>query len=210
MATPRYERCPVWDVRCVMAKVLGLPTDEDPDHFWSRVEKAGRLVEALACYDRLVVDLAARAKVVRESKQQFLLRVEQEGRLAEVERKRSDLIAGGMSQRDAQASLVESFQPLDGKKTKGWRTPDPWYYGRLFHKKKDQDRLVRLANRENDEDEYVDDYDDEEYEEQEVHDARDRVAWAQRRRAERIALADARQRARDLPIRSIEHPLIHA
>jgi hypothetical protein len=67
-----------------------------------------------------------------------------------------------------------------------WPTPDPWQAGRLFRKKADQDELLDLAG----------EYEDEE--DKETDQAIRRLECAQWRRAERIALADARRRARTL------------
>jgi len=158
---------------------------ETPAQFWSRVEEAGLLAKALALYDELAAENEAWVHTRRETKKQFAERVEQEGRRAEVERERAALLASSLSEREVQEKLVDRFQPLDGSATRNWPTPDPWQEGRLFRKKADQDSLLALANDEDDE----------------VVEARQafwRVEYARRRRAERIALMNARRRARTL------------
>jgi hypothetical protein len=184
MATKRYERCVIWDIRVLMADELDLlPEDESAEEFWERVEKTGRLVEALAIYDRLEAEEAA--KVRRETKQEFMLRVEREGRAEEAERIRAELLASGLSNREAQVKLVKRLQPLDGSKTRAWETPDPWNGGRLFLRKADQERVLSLTSGEDEED-------------REATDAQERLNWAITRQQERQALARARQRAQAL------------
>jgi hypothetical protein len=188
MATPRYAHCLVNAIRCAVERRLTLPApksrEESAADFWSRVEEADLLVEALALYDAIAADWATSAEIPRETKTVFLQRLEREGRLAEAEHVLAELLAAGLSRREAQGELVERFQPLDGSATRAWATPDPWEAGRLFHKKADQDRLLARV---------ADDEEDSEYQE-----AEDRVAWARYRRAEGNALAAARRRARDL------------
>jgi hypothetical protein len=79
---------------------------------------------------------------------------------------------------------VECFQPLDGRQTRAWETPDPWDFGRLFKSKKDEVHLMSVA------------YGEDEDAESLV--ARDRVEWAEHRRDERWELAAARRRAQAL------------
>jgi hypothetical protein len=194
-----YERSLVATLRERVENGLKLPPyngprdqTETPKQFWSRVERAGLLTKALALYDRLAAEHAARVHTTRETKKQFADRVEREGRLAEVERERAVLLASGLSEREAQEELVGRFQPLDGSATRPWPTPDPWQAGRLFRTKADQDELLELA-------------DDEDEEDRETNQAIRRVECAQRRRAERMALADARRRARTLAAAKTEN-----
>lgn len=184
-----YEHCEIYKDRCAAAARLKLPSATEDEYepapeFWSRVERAGLLLKALALYDRLAAARAAWRQARRETKKQFAQRVEREGRQAEAECLRAQLLASGRSRREAQAALVERLQPLDGSATRAWETPDPWEAGRLFHKKADQDALLARVNT-----------DEEEDEEEEV---RWRVECARRRREERLALAAARRRAQAL------------
>jgi hypothetical protein len=186
MAKPRYEYCEVADIRARVAEQLPkLPackgTDETPAEFWARAERAGLLEEALAFYDEIA---AGRRQTRRETKKQFDQRMERERRHAEVERVRAELLASGLTNRETQAELVNRFQPGDGTKTRAWETPDPWRQGRLFKKKKDQQWVLKQI--ECDEDEEEDDG---------VTEAENRLHWAECRRDERQALADARRRA---------------
>jgi hypothetical protein len=114
------------------------------------------------------------------------LRLEREGRHAEAERLQAELLASGLTKRQAQVELVKRLQPLDGAKARAWETPDPWEQGRLFKRKADQQKVLESVKHEEDEDE------DEELSEEE-----DRLFWAELRRDERQALAEARRRARD-------------
>lgn len=93
----------------------------------------------------------------------------------------------GYSLREIHEKLVWKFQPLDKKWTRPWTTPDPWEKGRLFRKKEDQKRLLAEAASEDEDDDYVDD-----------EDVSWRVGCAKWRREERVALANARRRAREL------------
>jgi hypothetical protein len=186
MAKPRYEYCEVAEIRgCVEEQLPRLPaakgTDETPAEFWVRAERAGLLHEALALYDKIA---AARRHTRRETKKQFDQRIEREGRHAEVKRARAELLASGLTNRETQVELVNRFQPRDGTKTRAWETPDPWQQGRLFKKKKDQQNVLELIER--DEDENEDDG---------MTEPENRLHWAERRRDERQALADARRRA---------------
>jgi hypothetical protein len=204
MATPRYAYCEITDVRFSLEKRLpGLPPCptryETPEQFWERVEKAGLLARALTLYDRIAAERAAWRQVRRETKQQFAQRVEREGRQAEADRLRAELLASGLSQREAQEELVARLQPLDGTRSRAWETPDPWLSGRLFRRKEDQRRLLYLAaNSEALEYVYDNEEDDQPDCEDEEHDALKRIQWARQRRDERRALADARWRAREL------------
>jgi hypothetical protein len=159
-------------------------TDETPAEFWARAERAGLLHEALALYDKIA---AARRQTRRETKNQFDQRVEREGRHAEVEHARAELLASGLTNRETQVELANRFQPRDGTKTRAWETPDPWRQGRLFKKKKDQQAVLKQID--------CDEYEDED---DGVTEAENRLHWAERRRDERQALADARRRARAL------------
>jgi hypothetical protein len=192
MATPRYEYCEVADIRgWVEEQLQKLPAskseNESPEEFWSRVERAGLLIKALALYDEIAAEYAEWRHTRRETKKQFDQRMEREGRQAEAERLRAKLLASGLTRREAQIKLVERMQPLDGSTTRAWETPDPWEGGRLFRNKADQDERLSIVKRGEDED-----YDEE------FDEAKNRIFWAELRRDERQALADARQRARDI------------
>jgi hypothetical protein len=145
------------------------------------VERAGLLQEALAVYEQIAT---ARRQTRRETKKQFDQRIEREGRHAEVERARAELLASGLTNRETQVELVSRFQPRDGTKTRAWETPDPWRQGRLFKKKKDQQEVLKQIECDEAEDEYDG-----------LTEAENRLQWAERRRDERQALADARRRA---------------
>jgi hypothetical protein len=121
------------------------------------------------------------------NKREFEQRVEREGRRAEAERLRTELLASGLSQREAQQQLVERLQPLDGSAKRAWPTPDPWAAGRLFRTRAAQKALLAYVkqNYENDDDEDEDEEDEQWW----------RVECARRRREERLALAAARRRA---------------
>jgi hypothetical protein len=192
MATQRYEYCEVADI-CghVEEHLRKLPApkgeDESPAEFWSRVERAGLLSKALALYDEIEAACREWRHTRRETKKQFDQRMEREGRQTDAERVRTKLLASGMSRREAQVKLVERFQPLDGSTTRAWETPDPWESGRLFRNKADQDERLRIVKRAEDED-----YDEE------FDEAKNRIFWAELRREERQALADARRRAQAL------------
>src|SRR5687768_10950792 len=130
MASVRFAYCLVRDIRRAVQRRLKLPGPKGPDdpedaeEFWARAERQGRLAEALALYDRVAAGWAAEARVPRETKAQFWQRVEREGRRAEAERGRAELLASGLTRREAQEELVERFQPLDGSRTRAWPTPD--------------------------------------------------------------------------------------
>jgi hypothetical protein len=187
MATPRFAHCLIHDIRCAVERRLKLPPSkgrrESATEFWSRADQAGRLPEALALYDRIAADWAAWARITRETTVQFLQRVEREGRRAEAERALAELLASGRTRREAQEELVDRLQPLDGRQTQAWPTPDPWEAGRLFHRKADQDELLAAVSDEDN---------------AEGSEAQNRVDWARFRQRERLALADARRRAREL------------
>jgi hypothetical protein len=198
-----YAQSQIYDIRCEVAQQLKLRAvvkegqHEYATPFWARVEKAGLLLKALALYDELAAERAAWAAARRETKRQFEERVEREGRTAEAERLRAELLASGLSQRETQEALVERLQPLDGGKARAWRTPDPWQAGRLFRKHGDQVALLaRASSYEDDED----DGDDDEYDKEQAEDYKAwwRVECARRRRDERVALAAARRRAEKL------------
>jgi hypothetical protein len=190
-----YEHSDVYEVRSAVQERLRLPAVKNGQYepatdFWARVKGAGLLVQALDLFDQLAAERAEARQVRRETKEQFEQRVEHEGRQAEAERLRAELLAEGLTQRQAQVELVQRLQPLDGSATRAWETPDPWEAGRLFRRKADQDALLARARR----------YDDEEEddEDQDVDEGLWRLECARRRRAERLALAAARRRAQAL------------
>jgi hypothetical protein len=131
MARARYESCPTCPIRATLEKRLRLPSYtparknaiETPAGFWSRVEKAGLLVQAVSLYDQMVAEHRAWVHTPCETKKAFAARVEREGRAAEAERVRAELLGSGLSQRAAQQELVARFQPLDGSKTPVCGTP---------------------------------------------------------------------------------------
>lgn len=168
--------------RLVEAKKL-LPSQDKKETaagFWARVEKAGLLEEALSLYDQFAKEWAEWVHLPRETKKMFAERIEREGRQAEVEEAREELMEEGFSLRVIHEKLVYCFQPLDESSTRPWETPNPWENGRLFRKKKDQKKLQSY---------YDDNY----------KDADDIERWrfncAKWRRDERVALANARRRA---------------
>ena len=184
----RYEYSEVTEIRGLVEEQLPKPppargpNDATAAQFWSRVERAGLLSEALALYDEIA---ASRKRTRLETKRQFAERIEREGRQAEVERARADLLASGLTQRETQEELVKRFQPQDGTMTRAWETPDPWQQGRLFHKKAEQQRVLKAIERK---DEWG-------VKKERVAEAENQLHWAKRRREERQALADARRRA---------------
>jgi hypothetical protein len=185
-----YEASKVGIIRSMVeCSLKDFPPSKDENEtaaaFWTRVEKAGRLVEAMDLYDECAKEEAEWIHKPRETKKMFAERIEREGRQAEVDSARNELSASGFTLREIHGKLVYSFQPLDGTRTRPWETPDPWEAGRLFRKKEDQDRLLAEAN--------PDDYEDE-------PSAEWLVDCAKRRREERVALANARQRARELKV----------
>ena len=191
--TKWYERSTAKFLRLQVKEHLkNLPPSKDKDEtataFWARVEKAGCLIEAVDLYDEFAAEDAEWVHTRRETKRDFAERIEREGRQAEVERDRKKLSASGLSLREIQKQLVDRFPPLDRSRTRPWQTPDPWKAGRLFRNKKDQDRLLAEAASDEDED---DDYEDGE-------NASWLVECAKWRREERVALANARERAREL------------
>jgi hypothetical protein len=196
MAKARYEYCPIADLRLEVDRRLALyaPSGpEGPAAFWSRVEQAGKLAQALELYDRLTAERAEQAEAQCETKHEFTERVKREGREAEVERLREELLGAGLSQREVQAQLVERFQPLDGSRTRAWETPDPWQQGRLFRRKEDERRLVAWARG-----------GETSSRNEAIADAKARVSWANRRADERQALAAARRRAQVLKVAAQE------
>jgi hypothetical protein len=76
----------------------------------------------------------------RESILQFWARVDKEGRRAQAQAARDQLLAAGRSKRHTQALLVQCFQPLDGNKTRAWTTPDSWACGRQDARKPPPDQ----------------------------------------------------------------------
>ena len=155
--------------------------DETATAFWERVEKAGLLQKALDLFDELAKKEAEEARVRRETKKMFAERIEREGRQAEVEEKRQELMESGLPLRDIHQLLVLSFQPLDGSETQAWTTPNPWEAGRLCRKKEEQERLLRQE----DPDGYHDKASDDSW----------RLECLKWRREERVALVNARRRA---------------
>jgi hypothetical protein len=155
---------------------------EAPTAFWSRMERAGVLPEAIGLYDQLAVEQRSRSQTRRETKLEFDQRIKNEGREGEAERLRGDLAAQGLSGRELQDRLVEALQPVSGDATRAWQTPNPWNAGRLFRKKADQDRLLALKGSLP----TKEDLD------------RNRLRCAQHRLAERQALLAARQRVQAL------------
>jgi hypothetical protein len=165
----------------------GLPPslgkDETAAAFWERVEKAGLLEKALELYDEFAESRADWVHRPRETKKMFAERIAREGRQAEVERVRNEFVQLGDSLRLIHHKLVHGFQPLDGSETRPWDTPNPWEHGRLFRKKEDQDRLLAEADPDNYESTPSADW---------------LVDCAKWRREERVALANARKRLREL------------
>jgi hypothetical protein len=186
------EQCSLRDIRREVESRLKLPppqtNHETAFDFWMRVEQAGMLIEALALYDRIAAERTP-PPIRRETKGQFLERIDREGRRAEVERLSAELLASGWSQRDAQAELVKRFQPSDGTRTKAWETPNSWEHGRLFRTKAKEEELEALTRDEDD------DQDALEYEREA---AEVELLSAHSRFMERSALAKARRRAREL------------
>jgi hypothetical protein len=184
-----YDDCPACDIRLRVAVRLYLtalsPLDESPTAFWWRLRSSGRLGEVLRLYDRMMKDRAESASIPRETRTQFLDRVEREGRRDQAERALARLLASGLSAREAQEKLVERFQPLDGSQTRAWATPDPWANGRLFRRKKVQEELLAAASPEG-------------KKEAARRAAADLVERARHRQEERVTLADARQFARSM------------
>jgi hypothetical protein len=185
MSSQYYQDCEACNVRILVGCELHLPppNQESPAAFWTRMIGAGRLVEAVALFDRIAAKRAKRADLPRETRAQFLDRVEREGRREKAERVLARLLASGMSRREAQQKLVERFQPVDGKKTQAWVTPDPWLNGRLFRRKKVQQDLIAAASPEG-------------KREAARQAAADQVERARHRQEERVELAEARRIAR--------------
>jgi hypothetical protein len=191
MSRAGFKRCVIRELRWEIDEELDLPPfrpvfrgqEETPAQFWERVAGAGLLVEALALYDELVAERKAWAQTTKETKKQFVQRIEREGRTAEMERVRAELLASGLTTREVQEELVEKFQPRDGSRTRSWPTPDPWRNGRLFQKKAYQDEVLAQV-------------DEDKYGEEAV--TMRRVWNAKERMAERCALAVARQWDREI------------
>jgi hypothetical protein len=168
------------------------------------MERAGVLEEALMLYDQIAEGNAKWVHLPRETKKMFAERVEREGRQAEVEEEGKRLSAEGHSLREIHEELVDRFQPLDGSRTRPWTTPNPWENGRLFRKKEDQNRFAAE----------IEGYDEHHYcpknrwryEWEQMHqekrlassNAKYRMDCGEWRREERVALANARRRAREL------------
>src|SRR5262245_14636429 len=92
--------------------------NESAAEFWARVERAGLLIEAIALYDEIAAEYAEWKHTPRETKKKFEERIECEGRRAEAERMRAELLASGLTQRQVQAKLLKRLQPLDGSTTR--------------------------------------------------------------------------------------------
>src|SRR5262245_54736116 len=138
-----YDLSEVKGIRCRAGeKLKGLVISKDKNEtevlFWTRLERAGRLVKAWELYDELAEERGDWVPRAGETKKAFAERIEREGRQADVERVRSKLLAEGRTLREIHTYLVNRFQPLDGSRTRPWETPDPWEAGRLFRKKEDQ------------------------------------------------------------------------
>jgi hypothetical protein len=197
-----YEYSEIKQIRARVSEQLklyprsGTSDQEAATQFWGRVEREGKLCEALALFDELLAARMEYMHLPRETKQQFAARIEREGRHAEVERIRAELREIGLTEREVQKELVEQLQPLDGTVTRPWETPDPWQAGRLFRKKADQDRLVGFATMVSDryEDEDEDDFAERKHAEEEL----ERLRCARLRQEERRALAAARRRAHEI------------
>jgi hypothetical protein len=187
----RYERCEIREIRLeVGKKMMAGPAKDrelakvEPASFWERMGWQGQLVQALALYDEISLKRAAIKPVRRETKGMFAARIEREGRQTEVEKARSELLASGLSNREVQRKLVVRFQSLEQMETRAWDTPDPWARGRLFHKKADFERLLSQARPR--------------LEDPIANKSWWRLRYAEIRRDERVALANARRRARQL------------
>jgi hypothetical protein len=63
--------------------------DESPAEFWSPVERADLLIEALALYDELAAERSERRHTRRETKKQFGEHIKRKGRQAEAEEQES-------------------------------------------------------------------------------------------------------------------------
>lgn len=190
MAVAKHEYCLVRDIRLHVKQQLevsGLPKTgtETAAEFWVRVEKAERLREALLVYDETATAWKGWEHLPQETKEEFSRRIETEGRQEKIERERKKLLASGRSQREVQAKLVETFQPLDGTKTRAWETPDPWERGRLFQRKATEQELLARE-----------DYTYHQKVSQQK--LRSQLQWARLRRDERRALAAARRRLQEL------------
>jgi hypothetical protein len=199
-----YERCEIREIRLeVGKKIMAGPAKDralgkvQPGDFWRRMEWDGRLVQVLALYDEIAQKRAAVKPVRRETKGMFAERIEREGRQTEVEKARSELLASGLSNREVQRELVNRFQPLEHMETRAWETPDPWAQGRLFHKNADFNRLLSEARPR--------------LEDPSANKAYWRIRYAEIRREERSALANARRRARKLitqaPVSVVKEPV---
>jgi hypothetical protein len=190
----RYERCEIEEIRLEVGKKImaGPAKDRElakvgPGNFWEKMQYYGRLLQALALFDEIARKRAAVKPVRRETKGMFAERIEREGRQTEVEKARSELLASGLSNREVQRELVKRFQPLEQVETRAWDTPDPWARGRLFQKKADFNRLLSQARPR--------------LEDPIANTAYRRIRCAEIRREERVALANARRRARELMTR---------
>jgi len=183
-----YEQSRVRMLRSFVTKHLEeeglLPRSKDEDEaaavFWARVEEAGFLVKALELYDQFDDQDVEWVHRPRETKKAFAERIEREGRQAEVDAARKELLEHGYSLRKIHEQLVYRFQPQDGTLTRPWETPDPWEAGRLFRKKEDQDKFLAEAERDD-----VHDY---------CPESRWRFEWAQQHREKRIASENAKYR----------------
>ncbi len=80
----------------------------------------------------------------RETIKEFWSRIDQEGRKAQAEAEKSQLMAYGMSKRQVQSALVYRFPPKEGGRTRAWVTPDSWACGRRDAKKPPPDGQKQL------------------------------------------------------------------
>jgi hypothetical protein len=200
MASKWFEQSTVFDLRQEVARLLGLSQRHGrkqgaPSDFWEDAEEKGMLVQAVELYDRLEAERARRPR--RETKKEFEERVEKEGRAAEAQRLRDELLASGLNKREVQRRLVGRLQPLDGSATVAWETPNSWAKGRLFRTKAQHEELLALVEADNDADADFEE-DEFEYDGQEAKEAAHRLACARWRQEEREALAEARRRAHAL------------
>src|SRR5215471_4320771 len=91
----------IWFRRRAEERLRGLPPANDKNEtahaFWARLEKAGRLIEALELYDQIAEGNAKWVHLPRETKKMFAERIEREGRQVEVEDERKELAELGYS-----------------------------------------------------------------------------------------------------------------
>src|SRR5262249_34371112 len=113
MARLRFEYCPICKIRARVDELLELPSSyvdrrhEPPSNFWTRMEQAGKLCEAVELYKELEIERKTRAHTQRETIGEFQQRIKKERRLKEAERLRIELLEQGLSLREVQEKLVE-------------------------------------------------------------------------------------------------------